>query len=141
MDDISDSPPKRPKSVPVARKVSETDESTYDYGINPIRNAKLEPHSSSSKSSSQYLNHNPEGLSVRRQKLSPTHEQILERYLEDGEIVLFREFNCYFPNLMIPVWQMILWTVITFGLYLYVLAYHAILRWCYRMRICTPRKS
>jgi len=83
------------------------------------------------------LEKNPEGLTDNVSQLAETPNLALKRTLFKNEVVL-KEFNCYFPTRMIPRWKLLLLIIFTFGLYGLVLAYHALLRWCYRNRFCTP---
>ncbi len=66
-----------------------------------------------------------------------TPKQMLERVLMPGEIVL-ADFDCYFPYKSLPMWKILLYCVITGGLYALVLCYRSIQRWFYRMKCCTP---
>jgi len=77
------------------------------------------------------------GLTKNVQSLMETREEFFSRILVDGEQVI-AEFNCSFPSHFVPVWQMVLYTLVTLGLYLFLLAYRAIRRCCYRYRLCTP---
>jgi hypothetical protein len=64
-------------------------------------------------------------------------EEYLRRVLFKDEIVL-DQFDCYFPKDMLTTWQKIFYTMITFGFYLFYLAFLAIQDWCYKMKWCTP---
>jgi len=84
-----------------------------------------------------HLEKNPEGLTDNVSQLAETPNLALKRTLFKDEVVL-KEFNCYFPTKMVPRWKMVLLLICTLGLYGILLAYHALLRWCYRHRCCTP---
>lgn len=84
-----------------------------------------------------HLEKNPEGLTDNVSQLAETPNLALKRTLFKDEVVL-KEFNCYFPTKMIPRWKLLLLLIFTLGLYAIVLAYNALIRWCYRNRCCTP---
>jgi hypothetical protein len=86
----------------------------------------------------QKLNENPAGLQDNVNKLSETPEAMMKRVLLKGEHAL-ADFDCYFPFRMLPMWKIILFCISTGGLYLLVLLYRIIQRWCYRMKCCTPK--
>lgn len=87
---------------------------------------------------SQQLNQQPAGLLKNMQDISETPQDAMKRILMPGEVVI-SDFDCYFPHKILPMWKIILYCVLTGGLYLLVLAYRALQRCCYRMKCCTPK--
>eukprot|EP01041_Mallomonas_annulata_P011642 gene11641-24379_t len=77
------------------------------------------------------------GLTKNVISLVETREQFFQRVLAPGELVV-AEFNCAFPTKMLPIWKIILYTIQSCGLFLFVLLYRWIARWFYRHRCCTP---
>lgn len=86
----------------------------------------------------QKLNENPPGLQDNVTKLCETPEMVLKRTLLPGESVM-TDFDCYFPFRMLPKWKIIMYCIMTLGMYLFVLLFRAIQRWFYRNKCCTPR--
>jgi len=82
----------------------------------------------------------PPGLSDNVKELLETPDQMLKRVLQPGETIT-GEFECYFPDNMIPQWKIVLLLIITCGLYGFVLLYRSIERWCYKKKCCTPKLS
>jgi hypothetical protein len=85
----------------------------------------------------ELLSQNQLGLTENVNDLSETPNQMLTRTLLPGEQVL-REFNCYFPSDFIPLWKLVRMLILTCGFYIFVLAYRAVARWCYRHNCCKP---
>jgi len=83
------------------------------------------------------LNEQPPGLQSNVCKICETPDHVVRRTLLPGETVM-ADFDCYFPYKMLPMWKIILLCICSGGLYLFVLLYRSIQRWCYRMRCCTP---
>lgn len=77
------------------------------------------------------------GLTDNVVELTETPDEALARILLPGEVIK-AQFDCYFPDGMIPVWKLVMLCFMTLGLYLFVLAFRAIRRCCYKYRCCTP---
>ena len=80
---------------------------------------------------------NPAGLTKNVDELTETPLDMLERTLLPDEKVV-ATFDCMFPSFMLPRWKIALLLIFTFGLYGLVLLYRVILRFCYRIKCCTP---
>jgi len=79
----------------------------------------------------------PEGFTDNVTGNLETPQAMLKRVLRPNESVV-GEFDCYFPEGMIPVWKIIVLLIVTCGLYAFVLLVRSIERWCYKNKCCTP---
>lgn len=80
---------------------------------------------------------NEAGMNASVEFYTEDPQEFLKRALAPGEVVI-EQFDVYFPTMMIPKWKLILLCISTLGLYLLVLLFRAIQRFCYRHRCCTP---
>ena len=86
---------------------------------------------------SDWNSKNPEGLTENVSEFVETPDAVLKRLLLEGEEVV-QQFDCYFPGVVIPKWKIAQLIIRTLGLYLIVLAYRELVKWCYKNRCCTP---
>lgn len=84
------------------------------------------------------LNEQPAGVTDNVSELSETPERMLQRVLLPNEVIT-ADFDCYFPFKRLPMWKIITYCIMSLGLFLFVLAFRAIQRWCYRNKCCTPK--
>lgn len=80
---------------------------------------------------------NQPGITKSIEEYTEDPQQYLQRSLAKDEEVL-EQFDVYFPTQMIPRWKLVILCISTFGLYLIVLAYRALLRWCYKNKCLSP---
>ena len=81
---------------------------------------------------------NEPGMTNNLTDLVQTPADNLAATLLPNEFII-AEFDCYFPQRVLPLWKIILLLIITGGMYIFVMAYEEVRRWCYRNRCCTPR--
>ncbi len=70
----------------------------------------------------------PAGFTDNVTSILETPAAMLKRVLQPNEAVI-GEFECFFPDDMVPLWKIIFLLIITVGLYGLVLLYRSIERW------------
>jgi hypothetical protein len=70
----------------------------------------------------------PAGFTDNVTSVLETPQGMLKRVLQPNEAVI-GEFECFFPQDMVPQWKIIFLLIITVGLYGLVLLYRSIERW------------